>query len=96
MNVKLTDYQPFADNCLSLGEVVINGVKAQTFVCGASVVAQFSDDPDDYVAAHLVKLSMTSNVFLLTAFRLYLDARGVTSKGAAVQGGGLESAPLQS
>ena len=96
MNAKLENYQPFGENCLNLGEVVINGASANTFVCGTFVVAQFSDDPGDYVAEHLVKLSMTSNVFLLTAFRLYLDVRGVTSKSTALRGTGLELPPLQS
>ena len=89
-------YEHGGDACRYLGEVIINSVRADTFVCGMKVVARFSDAPDDFVEEHLVKLSMTSNVFLLTAFRLYLDVRGVTPKGAAAQGGGLEFPVLQS
>ena len=57
----------------SLGEVVVNGVHAELFVCDGIALARFSSHPDDYAAAYLKNLSVTSNVFLLVAFRLYLD-----------------------
>ena len=97
MNAKLGSTDEQGDKpCIYLGNVVINDVRADTFVCGMKVVARFGDDPDDFITEHLVKLSMTSNIFLLTAFRLYLDVRGVTSSQKVTQGAGLESFPLQS
>lgn len=56
-----------------LGETTVNGVHADLFVFSDIVLARFSSHPDDYEAAHLKSLTITSNVFLLVAFRLYLD-----------------------
>lgn len=96
MNAKLTPTFKHGDgSCLYLGEVIVNSVKADTFVCKMEVIARFSDEPGDFVLEHLMKLSMTSNIYLLTAFRLYLDKRGVTREEAPLRGG-LESPPLQS
>lgn len=67
-----------------LGEAVINGVRAELFVCDDIVLARFSTHPDDYEAAHLRSLTVTSNVFLLVAFRLYLD-RQATAAPASLQ-----------
>ena len=66
-------YKHHCGRCSCLGEVVINDVRADVFVCDDIVIARFSERPDDYEAQHLNKLTMESNVFLLTAFRLYLD-----------------------
>lgn len=56
-----------------LCETTVNGVHADLFVFSNIVLARFSSHPDDYEAAHLKSLTITSNVFLLVAFRLYLD-----------------------
>ena len=69
-------YRNHCESCDCLGEVVINDVRADVFVCEDIVLARFSASPDDYEAAHLHTLTMSSNVFLLTAFRLYLDKKG--------------------
>lgn len=78
-------------NRSSLGEVVINGVRAELFVHDGVALARFSDHPDDYEAAHLKSLSVMSNVFLLVAFRLYLDRQALGGTSA-----GLEPRSLQS
>ena len=56
-----------------LGETTVNGVHADLYVFSAIGLAWFSSHLDDYEAAHLKSLTITSNVFLLVAFRLYLD-----------------------
>lgn len=56
-----------------LGKATVDGVNADLFVFSDIVLARFSSHPDDYEAAHLKSLTITSNVFLLVAFRLYLD-----------------------
>ena len=68
-------FQHHCGRCTCLGEIIINDIRADAFVCDDIVIARFSDNPDDYEAQHLKKLTMHSNVFLLTAFRLYLDAQ---------------------
>ena len=96
MSAKLKPTYPHGNtSCLYLGEVIINKVKADTFVCGMEVIARFSNAPDDFVTAHLMKLSMTSDIHLLAAFRLYLDERGVTQRETPLRGG-LETPHLQS
>jgi hypothetical protein len=72
----------------------LNGKSADLFVCDGVAIARFSDQPEDYLAAHLSSLSAHSDVFLLAAFRLYLDARGETAPRSALRHG--PTPPLQS
>ncbi len=69
-------YEHYCEKCTCLGYATINDESADLFVCAETVIARFSDAPDDYRATHISQLSATSDVFLLAAFRLYLDARG--------------------
>lgn len=66
----------FCKTCECLGQATINGVSADPFVCADTVIARFGDRPDDYVATHIAKLNAFSDIFLLAAFRLHLDAQG--------------------
>jgi len=86
-------FQHHCGRCTCLGEVVINDVRADVFVCDDIAIARFSDHPDDYEAQHLKKLSMHSSVFLLTAFRLYLDVQSDVTTAAGIKH---EARPLQS
>jgi hypothetical protein len=69
-------YEHFCQNCECLGQATINGVTADLFFCADTVIAHFSDRPDDYVATHISHLNAFCNVFLLAAFRLHLDKQG--------------------
>lgn len=69
-------YRHYCKKCACLGQATINGVSADLFVCAETVIAKFSDAPDDYRATHVNQLSAHSDVFLLAAFRLYLDTKG--------------------
>jgi hypothetical protein len=77
-------YEHLCEKCACLGQATVNGVSADLFVCADTVIARFSNRPDDYVATHVAKLSAFSNVFLLAAFRLYLDAQGRVPEYAPV------------
>jgi hypothetical protein len=77
MNAKIKPrFKHHCQDCTCLGEVVVNGRGANLFVCGDTVIARFGDDPGDYEASHLSALTALSSIYLLAAFRLYLDARG--------------------
>ena len=80
-------YQHHCGSSLCLGEVVINDVRADIFVTEDLVIARFSEQPDDYEAQHLSQITMESNVFLITAFRLYLDERRKTVPQGQLLGG---------
>lgn len=71
-------YKHHCSKCNCLGEVVVNDTAADLFVCDDTVIARFGDEPDNYEASHLSQLSATSSIFLIAAFRLYLEARGET------------------
>ena len=86
-------FRHHCDACTCLGEVSVNGVSADLFVCEGVVIARFGDAPDDYVASHLTQLTARSNIFLLAAFRLYLDARGESAARPQLLH---EARPLQS
>ena len=73
-------YRHLCNKCACLGHATINGESADLFVCAETVIARFSDAPDDYRATHVSQLSATSDVFLLAAFRLYLDTRGEAAR----------------
>ena len=77
-------YKHYCNSCDCLGEIIINDVRADVFVCEDIVLARFSSRPDDYEAAHLQSLTMSSNVFLLAAFRLYLDKRETQNVPAGI------------
>lgn len=87
-------YQHHCGRCTCLGRMDVNGQSADLFVCDGVAIARFSDDPEDYLAAHLTSLSAHSNVFLLAAFRLYLDARGERADRSELRH--QEARPLQS
>lgn len=76
-------FKHHCDACTCLGEAVINGTAADLFVCEDTVIARFGDAPDAYEASHLSRLSAFSSPYLLTAFRLYLDACGETPRAHA-------------
>ena len=69
-------FQHHCDKCYCLGHIVVNGKGADLFVCADTVIARYSDDRDDYEATHMAKITALSSVFLLAAFRLYLEHRG--------------------
>ncbi len=71
-------YEHFCATCECLGQATINGVTADLFFCSGTVIAHFSDQPEDYVATHIGHLTAFCNVFLLAAFRLHLDKQGLT------------------
>lgn len=75
-------FKHHCDHCTCLGEAVINGTGADLFVCSDTVIARFGDEPDDYEASHLSQISAFSSPYLLTAFRLYLDAKGEKAERA--------------
>jgi hypothetical protein len=56
--------------------MVVNDRGADLFVCGDTVIARYSDKADDYEATHMAKITALSSVYLLAAFRLYLEHRG--------------------
>jgi hypothetical protein len=87
-------YQHLCDRCHCLGHMSLNGKSADLFVCDSVAIARFGDGPEDYLAAHLSSLSARSDVFLLAAFRLYLDARGEPATRSALRHG--PNPPLQS
>lgn len=70
-------YEHFCQKCECLGQATINGVTADLFFCAETVIAHFSDQPEDYVATHISHLNAFCNVFLLAAFRLHLDGQGL-------------------
>lgn len=78
-------FQHHCGRCTCLGEVVINDVRADVFICDDIAIARFSDHPDDYEAQHLKQLTMHSNVFLLTAFRLYLEVQNDVPVSAGIK-----------
>lgn len=82
-------YTTYRSDCDCLAQVTINDRSADVFVCNDLIIARFSNHPDDYEASHMAQLTFTSNVFLLVAFRLYLEARGGAN-------GEPHSAPLES
>jgi len=49
---------------------------ADLYVCDDLVIACFSDPPGCVQAQHMYRLTFESDVFLLAAFRLYLDHVG--------------------
>jgi len=70
------DYEHLCQKCGCLGQATVNGVTADLFVCAETVIARFGDRLDDHVATHISHLTPFSNVCLLAAFRLHLDAQG--------------------
>jgi hypothetical protein len=74
------DYEHLCQKCECLGQATVNSVTADLFICAQTVTNRFSDRPDDHVATHISHLNAFSDVFLLAAFRLYLDAQGFKSE----------------
>jgi hypothetical protein len=52
-------------------------VTADLFIYAETAIARFSDRLEDYIATHVSHLNAFSDVFLLAAFRLHLDAQGL-------------------
>jgi hypothetical protein len=70
-------FEHLCQQCECLGQATINDVTADLFICAETVIARFGDRPDDYLATHISHLNAFSDVFLLAAFRLHLDAQGL-------------------
>ena len=69
-------YRHYCDRCTCLGQATINDRTADLFVCDDLVVARFGDEPGEAEAEHMHSLGVESDVFLLAAYRLYLDSLG--------------------
>lgn len=65
--------QKYANNCIRLGGITLNGTSAILYVCDDLVIARYGDGPGEAEAQHLHKLTFESSAFLLAAYRLYLD-----------------------
>lgn len=63
--------------CIDLGVMKLQGKTAHLYACERLVIARFVDPPGETRAKHMHALSFESDVFLLAAFRLYLDRVGV-------------------
>lgn len=50
--------------------------EAELFACGDLLIACFNDPPGGVQAQHMYRLTFESDVFLLAAFRIYLDRTG--------------------
>lgn len=65
-----------SDDCVALGEMRLDDRSAELYVCDDLLIACFNDPPGDVRAQHMYRLTFESDVFLLAAFRLYLDRTG--------------------
>lgn len=64
------------ESCIDLGVMQVHGCTAQLYACERLLIARFIDPPGETRAQHMHKLTFESDVFLLAAFRLYLDHVG--------------------
>lgn len=64
------------EDCVDLGTMQLADRTAVLYVCDDLVIACFSDPPGGVLAQHMYRLTFESDVFLLAAFRMYLDHVG--------------------
>jgi hypothetical protein len=61
---------------MELGEMRVGDREADLFACGDLLIACFRNPPGGVHAQHMYRLTFESDVFLLAAFRIYLDRTG--------------------
>lgn len=71
-----TTHSDRADHVIDLGEMYADGRTARLFAVENLVIARFSEPPGETRAQPMHRLTFESDVFLLAAFRLYLDHVG--------------------
>ena len=64
------------EDCMELGSMRIDDREAELFACDGLLIACFTDPPGGVQAQHMYRLTFESDVFLLAAFRIYLDRTG--------------------
>lgn len=65
--------QKYANSCICLGDIAVNGTSATLYICDDLVIARYGDGPGEAEAQHIHALNLESSAFLLAAYRLYLD-----------------------
>lgn len=75
------------DDYIDLGAMTLGEKTAQLYVCYDLVIARFEGRPGGVQAQHMYRLTFESDVFLLAAFRLYLDYAGKIPMPAIDAGG---------